>query len=176
MGKKDFDNIMKLHEGAVVFTADTIGSLELDLELPRGFIAKIWKMMLIVELINEDLEGISVDKIITYKVCLIRDPDDSTSVSIPTNEVQHDVIMDHQVDVALIAGVAGDSGLAVSINRKEIDIPEHVDLITARNMRLNVVATGSDKADATEAVGTSQIYYTLEEVKDADILELLDIL
>ena len=41
MGKKDFDNLLKSIQGSFTYLGATIASLEVDFELPRGFIAKI---------------------------------------------------------------------------------------------------------------------------------------
>ena len=176
MARKDFDNLMKLHEGAVVFTGVTLASLELDFEIPRGFIIKIWKAVLKLESIGQDIETVSADKLIQFRVALYRDPDDVNGIGSITNETQHDLIMDLEAEVILVAGTAGDAGLVLKYEPEVLEIPEHVDLISARNLRLNVRAAGTDGADATETVGISHIWYTMEEVKDADILELLDIL
>ena len=176
MVRKDFDNLMKLHEGAVVFTGVTLASLELDFEIPRGFIIKIWKAILKLESVTQDIEGVSADKLIQFRVALYRDPDDINGIGSITNETQHDLIMDLEAELFIVAGTAGDPGYIFKYKPEVLVVPEHVDLISARNLRLNVRATGTDGADATETVAISHIWYTLEEVKDADILQLLDIL
>jgi len=175
MANKLFDNLIKVIEGIVVLSAGSVASLEIDLELPRGFVAKIRHIMMRVERVEEDFEQISTDKVARISMALVRDPDDTTSSSVPSNETQHDVIMDHEVGFLMVAGTAGDFGFYVSDVRRERQYGEG-DVITARNMRLNAVASGTDLADITEALAVVHIDYTLEEVSDNDILSILDIL
>ena len=180
MGRKKnplFDNLLKVIEGVVVLTGTTTVSLEIDFELPRGYVAKIHDVILRVERINEDFEGISVDKLARISFALLRDPDDSTTVSIPTNQTQHDVIMDHEVEVLIVAGTAGDPGIWVSkLSREKTFAREGADLITARNMRLNAIGGGTDGADLTESLAVCHIEYTEEKVDEDDIIDVLDIL
>ena len=172
-----FDNLLKVIEGVVILTANTIVSLEIDFELPRGFVARIHQVLLRVERINEDFEAISVDKMARISFALVRDPDDSTTTSIPTNETQHDVIMDHEVEILIVAGTAGDPGIYVSpLSREKSFVNAGGDQITARNMRLNAVGGGTDNADLTESIAVAHIEYTLEEVELDFILDILDIL
>lgn len=177
MANKLFDNLLKVIESTIVLTAGTTVSLEIDFELPRGFVAKIKHVMLRVERIEEDFEGISADKVARISQALVRDPDDATSSSVPTNEVQHDVVMDHETGILIVAGTAGDVGFYVSDVRRENDFGQDgSDMITARNMRHNAVGSGTDVADLTESLAVCHIDYTLEEVKMDDILAILDIL
>ena len=175
MANKLFDNLMKVIEAVVVLAAGGVVSLEIDFELPRGFVAKIRHIMMRVERIEEDFEGISADKVARISFAVIRDPDDTNTTSVPTNETSHDVIMDHEVGILIVAGTAGDVVFYVSDVRREREFGEG-DVITARNMRLNVVGGGTDVADLTESLAVAHIEYTLEEVSDNDILAILDIL
>ena len=179
MANKLFDNLLKIIQGAAVFTGATQISLEIDLELPRGFVARIHYVELRVDRMHEDHENNETDNLIRYRVALIKDPDDTTSQSLPSNSVQHDVLMDLEVSMYITASSASPIQNFANEERnfKQIYFSgEGVDVITARNMRLNLDAEGADAADATEAFGIAIIHYTLEEVKDEDILALLDIL
>jgi len=104
---------------------------------------------------------------------LIRDPDDITTQAIPLNSVQHDVVAGFSP--GLVQNPTGPMVFFTEMN-KSIRIPEHIDLITARNMRFNSNGLGPDVAILTESKSQCDVYYTLEKVTDADILELLDIL
>lgn len=176
MVKKDFDNLFKVLNAGLVFTGATLASVEVDFELPRGYIAKIWRIELGISNFGDDFNAISIDKNAVWNLVLIRDPDDIVTTSFTSNQTQHDVVANFIVDVLIVAGTAGDPGYVVSETKYAMDIPEHVDLITARNMRFTVQGGDDDAADLTETVGGCNIYYTLEKVNDADILELLDIL
>lgn len=178
MGNKLFDNLLKIIQGASVFTGTTLVSLEIDFELPRGFVAKIRYVELRVDRMHEDHEANETDNLIRYRVALIKDPDDITTISLQSNRVQHDVLMDLEASQYITLTASGNN-LAVGEenNFKQIYFDqEGVDVITARNMRLNIDAEGTDGADATEAFGICIIHYTLEKVSDNDILNLLDIL
>lgn len=171
------DNLLKVFRGRTTITGNTLVSTELDFDIPRGFVIRIHEVILEIKSIIEDFEGISVDKLATIRAALIRDPDDVTSILIPDETVDHDVLVDLEGEVLIVAGVAGDTvglfrNMRISINFSA----EGVDVITARNLRMNVQAVGTDAADVTEASINATIHYTLEKITDADILALLDIL
>lgn len=177
MTKALFDNLIKILEVRTLFTGATGVSTEIDFELPRGFVAKIKRVSLEVRGIAADIATISVDKLLSYIVGLILDPDDITTTFPPTNVVSHDALESLQVDVLVVAGTAGDPGVYISFLRKEVNYEsEGLDVITARNMRQNIDITGTDAADGTEAIAVTTIHYTLEKITDVDILSLLDIL
>ena len=172
-----FDNLLKIIEGVVVLTGTTTVSLEIDFELPRGFVARIHHIIMRAERINEDFEAISVDKLARISFAVLRDPDDSTTTSVPSNETQHDVIMDHEVEILIVAGTAGDPGIYVSkLSREKSFVNAGGDMITARNMRINAVGGGTDGGDLTESLAIAHVEYTLEEVELDFILDILDIL
>ena len=177
MGSLQFDNIMKVFRSFLTFTGATTVSKELDIDLPRGYIMKIHDAKLEVIRWGEDVEGISADKVIRYLLALIKDPDDITSVSIPADTVDHDVLMDHEMEVILVAGTAGDVVAEFSNQKQEQNFSaEGLDVFSARNMRLNGDVQGTDAADGTEALGMVTINYTLERITDQLIIQLLDIL
>lgn len=176
MPNKLFDDLLKVIEGALVYTGATAISLEIDFELPRGYVAKIRKIILRVDRIMGDIESVVVDKLIRYLIALLLDPDDTTTTTLTSNTVEHDVIADHEVEVLISAGTA-EAIIWITPYSIILDFDKMgVDVITARNMRLNIDAEGTNAADATGAFGVAQIYYTLEKIKDEDILEILNIL
>ncbi len=178
MGNKLFDNIMKIIQAAVVFTGATLVSLEVDLELPRGFVARIHQVELRFDRLGEDFETVSADQLARLRMALILDPDDTNAISHTSNRVDHDILADLEITLMQVGGSAGDPGwlLPENMSKQIIFSGQGVDVITARNMRLNAQAEGGVAANITESFGIAIIYYTLEEVKDADILQLLDIL
>lgn len=173
MGKKDFDNILKVIKVENTFVAGTLVSQEVDLELPRGFVAKIWKVKLKFIEMGEDWETQEATTAGHVLSCgLQRDPDDTTTVQLPRASVQHDGIFDHSMEFLFSANATPHFGETETT----LEVPEHIDLITARNMRFNSVGGGPDVANLTESIANCAIYYTLEKVTDDDILNLLDIL
>jgi hypothetical protein len=174
MGKKDFDNLRKLMRVDNTLNAGSIVSVEIDFEIPRGYIVKIFSIKLSINNWSEDFETLITNQFnMQIQSALLRDPDDSTTVQTPANETEHDVVAELKSDLWLDGGTGGQ---VVSNQQKTYDFPEFVDVITARNMRFNTIGQGGDVASLTESVARCEIEYTLEKVTDADILELLDIL
>lgn len=164
MARKDTDNLLKVisEDHISLLSGSGIVSVELDLELPRGFVAKIRKVIFQVTFV----ESVTLDQAVA--MALIRDPDDITTTSIPFNSVQHDVIAELDfwtiIDVAAIA--------VTSATQKIYTFSELEDIITARNMRFNAVASGATQTISVKVA----VHYTLEKVTDMEILDLLDIL
>ncbi len=167
MANKDFDNLVKILKVRTAPTDTTLVSTEVDFELPRGFIAKVNKIHW-TAFINATIIG--VDAIQIFSAVLLRDPDDVATIVIPSNVVQHDAISDFNGMWVLDFTTSG--APTFQTQRKVDDFREDLDVITARNMRLNVQSSLTTMDVTYECV----IYYTLEEVNDADILNLLDIL
>ncbi len=172
-----FDNIMKVLFVSQTFTGATLVSTELDFDIPRGFIVKIHKVIMEHVQIFEDFEGISVDKLARMLSALIKDPDDTSTIDFTSNVVDHDVLMNLDTEIIIVAGTAGDTGFLVKNNKSELNFAaEGLDVFTARNMRVNSDAFGTDAADITEASVSVKVHYTLEKISDEMIINLLDIL
>jgi len=178
MAREDFDNILHSLEASILFNAGNFVSLEMDFEIPRGFIVKIKTVQLRVDRIGEDLESINADMRLDYQLALIKDPDDTTTVSMTSNRVEHDVIVDLEVMLNVERGTAESAIIIVPSTARIIKdfAKEGIDMFTARNMRLNLVALGTDAALASEAFGVAQVDYTLEKIKDEDLLDILGVL
>lgn len=177
MAKLLLDNLMKVFALRIQVTGSTLISGELDLDIPRGYVIRIHDATIEVLDLHEDFQAVSADKIASIDTCLIKDPDDITSISIPTGRVDHDVLMSHRNEVLIVAGTAGDT--IADFGRKKTSrnfSSEGLDVITARNLRLNCQGSGTDSADLTESRVECIIHYTLEKITDADILALLDII
>ena len=172
-----FDNLLKVLRARSVYTGTTLVSLEVDFELPRGFIAKIAFIVMSITNYEEDIEADSVDRSVRAKMALMRDPDDITTVEIPVNNVSHDVIMDFTFGFEQTSGTAGDPLRYWSETVRVLHFDqEGLDVITARNMRFNIDGFGVGAAILTESLATCDIYYTLEKITSSEILNLLDIL
>lgn len=163
MGKNDFDNLVKIIKGELTTSGTSVISVELPLNLPRGYIFKIFKVVFqIAEIVGQG----AGDN--TLEIALVRDPDDITTTSVPNLEFVHDVICDY-FDV--LNDTNAPHHLKSNVTQ---DFPEHVDVITARNLRANCKLR-----NATPFTGSKcdvVVYGTLERVTDNQILELLDIL
>lgn len=172
-----FDDLMKVISVGLTYTGVNVASIEIDFDIPRGFVVEIHRVVMQLITADEDIEGISVDKIIRYVAALVLDPDDATSTFIPNNTVVHDVLMEYNDSTVIIAGTAGDTGFKLADKVLNFDFSAgSIDVVTARNMRLNVDTIGTDAADATEAQMSCIIYYTLEKITDDLLLSILDIL
>lgn len=167
MGKKDFDDILLWFREQIIDLDSTSGTLsgQLDLDLPRGFIAKIKKVIFFC-LPDEVIAAASFQTGVLG--ALLRDPDDITTVVVPEGTQEHDVIAFIEL---VISHETGGGGQVQGI-KQEFNFNDDTDVITARNLRFNVAASGTQPDLTMECI----VGYTLEEVKDADILNLLDIL
>ena len=150
-----------------LIASTTTVSSEIDFELPRGYVAKIRKIKF--ELDNVLQKWASGEKA-AFTAALLLDPDDTSTTQLPDNEVEHDVIAEH--NVGIVSGAATAIAL-LNGNAEWIYFEDGEDVITARNMRFNSVAS-TDNFD--DAYHECTIYYTLEKVQDSQIMELLDIL
>lgn len=182
MVKTDFDNLMKIFRASHTRNGNLTVSTEVDLELPRGYIAKIAKIIFAVS--EDALEALLGESATTtaaftldVRMALVRDPDDTNTDEIPSNVVEHDVIGDMKFAIGVDHDAVGtlQGTQTMTSSRKEVNfVSEGLDVVTARNMRFN-----SD-ADVNDFVGEPnvevEIHYTLERVTDIDILNLLDIL
>lgn len=177
MAKILLDNLMKVFTQNLALAGAAAASVEMDFDIPRGYVIKIHFAALRILNLVEDFETISVDKLATITGALVKDPDDITSVNQPSGVVDHDVLMDLHTSILIMAGTAGDPGMIITNAEKEANFAaEGLDVITARNMRLNVDGAGTDVADLTESQFQCTVHYTLERITDADILALLDII
>lgn len=141
----------------------TVQSVEIDLDLPRGYIAKIHKCIFFYT-------DITADQVYDIEMALVNDPDDTQSTVIPANTVKHDVIAQHlyRVKADQVNGVF----YFTADPTKIIDFGE-LDVIAARNMRFNCV----DKQNQGDHDVACEIYYTIEKIKGSEnLLNLLDIL
>ncbi len=173
-GKADFDNLLKVIVAVNTFNTSTVVSQEIDFELPRGYVAKIHMIEMRFDRINEDMEALAIDSATDLGMVLVLDPDDTITTDIGENETQQDAIAWHKIDVVWTG--TGDTVHWDESNKILQFTANGLDVITARNARMNSIGGGPDVSDLTEASAVLIIYYTLEKVTDVDILNLLDIL
>lgn len=174
----NFDNIMKVMVVRVTYTGATAVSLEIDFDIPRGYIVKIHDVSLEVINLGEDFQDLAADTYVRYLMALIKDPDDTVTLNAPSNTVDHDTLLTHQVEafVYSAAGPVAEAIIVTDIRKEKNYSSEGLDVFTARNMRLNIDAQGSEAASGTEAVAECFIEYTLERITSELIIQLLDIL
>lgn len=176
MGKM-FDNIMKTLRGNSTFTTSTLVSLEIDFELPRGFLAKIHNVKQHFKNVQADMLGIDIDSEWGMRSALMRDPDDITTIVEPNNSVEHDVITSHECGMHFNpVATVGSAVIVGKLMKQDNFAAEGLDVFTARNMRWNINGIGAQVASLTEALGEVLIRYTLEKITNSDIINLLDIL
>lgn len=166
MAKKDFDDLVKVIKVTNSHSDATVASTEIDLELPRGYIAKIHRVEIKNQLLSGLVTGASEQ---TLDCALLRDPDDAVTVQIPENSVQHDVICDHAF-TGQMDDTDDQSGYSQDIYIYEVI--ENKDVISARNLRFN---SDPENTDPDWDVSCT-IFYTLEKVTAEIMLALLDIL
>jgi len=169
--EKHFDQLMHVVRAEIENVDPNVESIEIDLELPRGYVAK----PKIIRIRTFTLEANIAATVQGYDIeaALIRDPDDATTIEIPNNEVQHDVITDYKASITYTIDQTNGVGTYICTNPIEFLYLEEAgfDIVTARNMRFNAQCSDAINIDIDVT-----IWYTLESIKKNEILELLDIL
>lgn len=162
-----FDNIMQVIAADNTVNGTTVVSSEIDLELPRGYVAKIHKVVVQVTGWDAVLGAAENDR---FRYCLLLDPDDNTTVEMPVDTVEHDALVAGYFSFLTITNL----GIG-PMDQHQFDFSnlDGLDILSARNLRFNIAAGGTDLNNAVVKV---MIYYTLEAIKDSQIMELLDIL
>ena len=94
MARKDFDDLLLVIRSNITDDASaTVISNEVDLNLPRGFIAKIRKVIFEANDLPPELLDVVATSLV-QAMALIRDPDDTVSTGMPSNTDEHDIIAD----------------------------------------------------------------------------------
>ena len=178
MGGKLFDDLLQIIEGQVTMNGTSTVSVEIDLNIPRGFIFKIKQAELILAQFLSDIDNGTVDLMISIAMALILDPDDSTTTTRGSNDIDTDVLLDHEFSFQM--DIAGTTFLHRMFDSPTFKIQNYedlgVDVITARNVRVNGVGFEDDGSVITEAQLKGVLYGTWEKVKSEEILAILDIL
>jgi hypothetical protein len=156
---KLFDNLFKVIKANSGPLYGTSAFTEiLDLQIPRGYCARIRKV--IAQYRGHKAEN-QADVEWGITCALVADPDDETSTTIPTFEVDHDVICDFRWDSSLMIATTG----MTHINqlRQVIDFDETLDVVTVRNLRFNTYEDGLADADPKPQVDM-EVYFTYEKI------------
>lgn len=143
--------------------ASAVQSSEVDLNLPRGYVAQIDEVSFEITNLGSnfaDTDNFDLDCI------LLKDPDDDATYLPETNATEHDVIAHAELIVLSTAA----TNLYVDKFRtfKMTNI-----VYTARNMRFNSRGSG---ADADDYGARCHIKYHLVKVTDKELLALAGIL
>ena len=170
------DNLLKYVSANVANNAGAAGSAEIELDIPRGYVAKIHRMKIATYNLSEDIYNQTADFACQIAAALVRDPDDSSNIT-PPNSVKHDILQYVLVDVT--GTDIGNQGSSTLVLNESVDtgyIPESIDVITARNLRFNIDQFGTNKSILTASGMRAEVWYTYEKVTNTDLAELLDIL
>lgn len=174
MGKLT-DNLRKVSSRNVTFNAGTAQEATLLLDIPRGYVARIMTLRLMIQNWQEDLEGLSANQYtLAYNGAVTTNSED-LQTAIP-HSVDHNVIGDIQGEV-VYNNQSGNGSLFCTGMEKFYDFAvKDMDVITPRDLQINVDAFGADNTIATEGRLRVEVEYKYERVSDKDLLEVLDIL
>lgn len=168
--KKLFDNLYKVIKvnSGVLSTNDGVFTEILDLQIPRGYCARIRRVIFRDHSLVEQLDQDNFKLI----MALVLDPDDETHTQIPTAEVDHDVLCDAEHEYNRFREDGTPNGISV-LQPKETkhDFGEDLDAITVRNVRFNTL--GSRMMTTLTTLQTRcLVYFTYEKIS-ADLYSKL---
>ncbi|GAG88877.1 unnamed protein product [marine sediment metagenome] len=169
--KKLFDNLFKVIKAnsGLLSENDGVFTEILDMQIPRGYAARIRKVVWEPQVGVEQLD----QEYFRMLGALVLDPDDETSVAIPTFTVDHDVAADYSMEMVRYEEDTTPNGISVAITRREtIDFDEGLDVVTVRNCRINTLITGSATGGSAECQLRAAVYFTYEKVS-ADLYSKL---
>jgi len=147
--------------------AATVTSTEVNLDLPRGYVAHFKHIEWIL---YDNMGQLMIDATAReLQAAFVKDPDDEETVEIPHNESHHDVLDEFRISSH--CNVANTSGVIHTPLFKQRRFTEEEDAVSARNCRVNCIETGGITCKLVCIID-----YTIEKVSDNDILNLLDIL
>lgn len=186
--KELWDNMMrvvKVNSGQL--PADGTKTTEIvDLQIPRGFIARVRKVIFDVRLEEEQFPAVPavppvgiIERLNKFFMALVNDPDDEESNGIPTHEIDHDVIADAEFHIERVLTYYTDvqmiprGGYAFVAPSKIINFDETIDIICPRNIRFNASGVILGATIKPQVIVT--VYFTYEKVTNDLLLELLNI-
>jgi hypothetical protein len=180
MKGKLYDNmfrVVKVNSNELT-TGAGINTEIVDLQIPRGFVARVRKIFFDIRMKKEQVpveNGTILESLTSYFMALVNDPDDETSIAIPTHQIDHDVIADAEfhIDRVLTDETTLTGGYAVVNPTKMIDFTEDIDVMCPRNIRFNARADIIGATAKPQAIVT--VYFTYERVGESALLELLNI-
>ena len=169
--KKLFDNLFKVIKGnsGLLSENDGVFTEIFDLQIPRGYCARIRKVVWEPHISTEQSDQVHIRLI----SALVLDPDDETSVAIPTFTVDHDVCCDYAYEITRYEEDTTPNGISVvNTPRDEINFDEGLDVVTVRNVRVNTMITGSASGGSAQCQMRCEVYFTYEKIS-ADLYSKL---
>jgi len=169
--KKLFDNLFKVIKGnsGALSANDGVFTEILDLQIPRGYGARIRKVMFELQ-VNADQKDQEYFRVLS---ALVLDPDDETSTQIPTFTVDHDVCCDFNFEYWRIEEDTTPNGISGLTSLKQsVDFDEGLDVITVRNVRVNTIGNGLLVNGDNNAQTRVTVYFTYEKLS-ADLYSKL---
>jgi len=169
--KKLFDNlykVIKLNSGAISAN-DTVATEIGDLQIPRGYCARIRKVKFALRDIGDQSNVEFGFHVLT--ACVL-DADDENSVSIPTFEIDHDVLIDHRFELWGELNTTGETSQWTPSVMYEFT--EETDVVTVRNIRHNTLINGFDVSGLKPQTEMT-VYFTYEKISADLYAKLLGI-
>ena len=159
---KLYDNLYKVIKvNSGVFTGnDGILSEILDLQIPRGYCARIREVIFLDALGAYQLDQLNLS---SYGA-LVLDADDETSYQIPTFSIDHDVLCDFHHEYTRFEEDTTPNGISFEENQTtRYKFGEDLDVVTVRNVRFNASINGFAVGDVGPQVYVT-VYFTYEKV------------
>ena len=171
--KKLFDNlykVIKANSGSIEAN-DTVLTEILDLQIPRGYCARIRKVIF--------RDNVNVDQKdqaqFFFRGALVLDADDEASYQIPTFEIDHDVLCDYEHEYVRFEEDATPNGISYLHNQETMyHFDEEMDVVTVRNIRHNLMTNGLNVSD-TKSQTKIIVYFTYEKISADLYAKLLGI-
>jgi len=166
----DIYNVLKVNSGALSAN-DGIFTEILDFQIPRDYCIRVRKVIWTLSVLG----GQKDQEWIRWIAAFVFDPDDETSVQIPTFAIDHDVLCDVEFEKHRQDEDTTPNGIsALFTPRVEINFTEELDCITVRNARFNSMVTGS-ATGVTPTQIRCTVYFTYEKVSSSLYEKLLGI-
>ena len=174
MAKDLYDNIYFVWKGnsGALSSNDGVFTEIIDFQIPRGYAVRIRKVIWDVQVNGEQLD----QERIRMLGALVLDPDDETSVAIPTFTLDHDVAVDYTWEFWRIEEDTTPNGISGLLTEPFVhDFDEGLDMITVRNARFNTMVTGSATGGSAQMQLRLTVYFTYEKVSSSLYEKLLGI-
>lgn len=171
---KLFDNlykVIKANSGAISAN-DTVLTEILDLQIPRGYCARIRKVIFTDNINADQLDQTDL----FFRGALVLDADDENSYQIPTFEIDHDVLCDYEHEYMRFVEDATPNGISFVHNQTTVyNFDEGLDVVTVRNIRHNIIANGAKVDGSSKPQVDVTVYFTYEKISADLYAKLLGI-
>ena len=169
--KKLFDNLYKVIKGnsGEISANDGVFTEIFDLQIPRGYCARIRRVIFDLQ-VNADQANQEWFRVLG---ALVLDPDDETTTQIPTFTVDHDVLCDTVFEKHRQDEDTTPNGISALFTPRDVhDFSEEIDVVTVRNVRFNIIATGLATGGDNNSQMRCTVYFTYEKIS-ADLYSKL---